>query len=366
MTLRWIEGFEATRANEVLARIYTATLATGTLGQNEGFSLATGVAVSGAQALTTPALVGAPTNTWISGFAVRGNATSPGTGVGVAFANSDGEQFKIELEAVSVGASKAGGTYYRLAAKRGATTLATSNEVFWIGNDQISWVHFEVKVVIDNSTGSFAVKYWRRKDQVGIQDITWSASNTNVDTQNQSSAGADRCTLHMTTSVYVDDWHVCDNAGSKNNDFIGPQMIVGLVVDGVGDTSEWDLQGGAANIVQAWAKAATSTDVDLRMNSQTSGDIQLATLSALTGIREVSVTGVRQTHYGRMETSLTLAIDMLWRKTTGTPATFNGLTYTLDSTLSEGFVEVLENDPNTATDWIVADIDGLQIGAERA
>lgn len=380
MALRWLEGWEASVNMTHLARIYAT--ATGSLIQEDGANEDAGEAVSSGTALfETPPLVGSPADSWIIGLAFRPDDTTTinnGNVPYVGLSNSDGEQIRFEFLMDNPSSSKPGGNAYKIRVMRGATELASSVQKFQLGAGTVDelWVYFEFKVTIDDSTGSFEGRYsFCRKPSMGQNNaLSWDAANTSVDTKNQSSAGADRFTLSMVTgsgsdTCATDDIYVCDSSGSKNNDYLGRVVIIDQKPAGDGDTTDWVLAGGASSTQQAWDEGVTAASDDLRVTSDTTSDVHLATVDPLTillGANTVIV-GIRHDIVARMETTGDLDILHMFRKTTGTPAeTDAGDALNVDSTTYKGHAVVLEDDPNTATDWDLADMNSYQYGVANA
>lgn len=120
-----------------------------------------------------------------------------------------------------------------LTIKRGTTTLGTSAASVITEN---SWHSFELKLVTNNSTGSYEI----RIDNIDV------LSATGVDTQQ----GTDdyHSVLRFTgwggtLSTVVcrfDDLWICDGTGSDNNNFLGSGMQVATISPNTdGDSSDW-------------------------------------------------------------------------------------------------------------------------------
>jgi hypothetical protein len=203
----------------------------------------------------------------------------------------------------------------------------------------------------------------------GYTTLAWDAANTSLDTQNQTSAGALSVGIRM-SNCRTDDIYICDGTGSKNNDYIGKIVVAGQKPSGNGATVEFDLAGGATDTQNAWNEGVTvdpSTGADdRRLSTDETDEVHLATVSALSGVAPgAGVVGLRQDLVLRMETSGDLDIAHRYRKTTGTPAETDGGVFNIDTT---GFVvssDITENDPNTATDWVLADLSSYQHGARN-
>lgn len=273
MALHWFEGWEGatTAVTTHQARVYAT--ATGTATSVDGASVDINEAIASDDAVfITPTFSGGVQNSWILGLAFRPHDAieiEDGSAAYLAMGNTDGEQFRIEFaDATPPASAKPGGIYYRIRVMRGATELASSDQKFIVRSSiDEDWIYFEFKVTIDNAVGSFEGRYQyirkpsRNNDGAGgTMALTWDAANTNVDTQEQGTTGADRFTISFDTgntndAVAMDDIYCCDSTGAKNNDYLGkvivqgakPSTVGGGAQAGDGDTVEWVLAGGAAS-----------------------------------------------------------------------------------------------------------------------
>jgi hypothetical protein len=300
----------------------------------------------------------------------------------VALHNTDGEQLRIEVYEYTPASSKPGGLYYGWRVMRGAVEIAKTVEVFALDTDDRAWIHFEFKVTIDNATGSIEGRFRRYKTAAnptgGFETFTWDASVTNVDTQNQTSTGADSFSLSFNTGTAsdtcaFDNVYVMDSTGAKNNDFLGrcfiTPMKITTVGGGDGDTTDWTL-ATATDTEDAWQETNTAVEDDDRLTSDTIGQIHLAQMGGVSGVMDfmdqASIIGVRMDLHARMETTGDLDIGFMWRKTTGTPAQVEfGTALNVDSTTMEAAAVIAEDDPNTLTDWVLADLQSYQLGAKN-
>ena len=370
--LRKLEGFEGLRHITQLARHYE--VATGTIAEDTGhrgsnFSISSSTLLLRTRDLLDGA---ADENVWIVGipFNVDGGAFSAGQTIHpwVALRSAAGEQLRFDL--IPAVDSKPGGAYYKLRASRGATVLATSVERFPGTISALDWTYFEIKATVrTGANGSFSARYHSRRNKNVA--ITWDASTTGINTANQGADGADRVEISLannsTVTLLIDNVYVCDGTGSVNNDFLGEPEIEVLDVSGDGATVQWDNNGGAASLEDAWNEAAdiqTITDDDKRVTTKDVGDISLAALTNPVLIRSVTVIGVESRIVGKMEASGTRDVQFFYRKTTGSPAQVGTDIVTFSDTALIGHQNVRETDPNTAAAWVVADVDGLQVGVE--
>ena len=387
MALKWFEGFEgATTVFAHHARIYAT--ATGSVSAVNGASVVADEAVSSDDALFITPDFGAVQNSWILGVAFRAVDTAEiedGAAAYLAMGNTDGEQVRFEFaDATLGGPAKPGAVYYKIRVMRGSTELASSNEVFILGdNTDEHWIYFEFKTTIDNASGSFEGRFQhiRKPSQNnggagGTTALTWDAANTSVDTQEQTSTGADRFTISMNTGntndpVAMDDIYCCDSTGAKNNDYLGKIIIQGQKPlnsgGGDGDTVAWDLAGGATSTFDAWFETLVAIEDDERLTSDVTTEVHLCVVEPLTVLTNPNgtIVGVRLDTVQHMETTGDADIAQMWRKTTATAGETNSGTINVATTTYEGLTTVLEDEPNTATDWDQADLDSYQYGVRN-
>lgn len=371
MTLRHLDGFEGQRDVALFARSYAST--SGTIASQSGQRIGNAIASNNLVVRTFDLLDGgADQNVWVIGFAFRATSTgwsnSATTHPYFAFRNAGGEQIRLEI-APSV-QSFPGGSNYKIRVVRGSTTLATSVQTFNGANADGSWTYFEFKVTVRTSTnGSFSARYHDKKNR--NQTVTWDAANTGVNTANQGADGADRAEMSLsnnnTVTLALDNVYILDGAGSVNNDMIGEVEIEAMDVSSNGDTVQWLTNGGAASLEDAWNESAivqSTAEDDSRVSSYSVGQISLATLTNPVFLRNVAIVGTQMRVFARMEASGTRDIQHFYRKTTGTPAQVGTKITTLSSTTIVCSTDTRETDPNTSAAWVVADLDGLQVGVE--
>jgi hypothetical protein len=372
MALRWLEAGMACQNETIFARLYATV--SGAVGNSYADEYARNLWESSNLILKTPAVVGSVANTWFVGFGFTMPTgelnTSPSAFPHVGLYDGVGEQLRIEV--VAANDTKPGGSYYKLRVKRGATVLATTVERFSGANLPTRRVYFEFKSVVRTSTnGSFELKYHDFK--TGVHTATWDAANTGINTANQGTDGADRFQFAWTTGDVLDrvsltDIYVLDNTGSKNNDYLGVLYCEALKPAGTGTTNTWVLAGSAASVEDALDEGAATQSTledDRRITSDVVGDLTLATMSDLSSkIATTRIVGVQTRIFGKMETVGSRDVQFFYRKTTGSPAQIGTAILDLDSTTIVGEADTLESDPNTSADWVIADINGVQMGVE--
>jgi hypothetical protein len=374
MALRWLEAIQGCQNIAIFGRLYTNTA--GGVGVSYTDMFGRTQFDSSDLTLRTPSLVGSVENTWIIGFGFQIRSGSMGAAPSafphVGLRNSAGDQIRLEM--VDASDTKPGGSYYKLRVMRGATELARTVERFSGALIDTRRTYFEFKVVVRTGTnGSFSLRYHTHKDGTGFSTATWSAANTGINTANQGTDGADRLTISWTSGnatnrMAFTDLYVCDNTGAKNNDFLGVLYMEALDPASNGNELDWVLAGSATTIEDALNEGATVQSVaedDKRITSDTVGDISLVAMSNLSAaILTTTIVGMQVRLYGQMDTTGSRDVQFFYRKTTGTPAQVGTAILDLDSTMLVGEADIQENDPNTATNWVIADINGIELGVE--
>jgi len=370
---RWSEGFEGILVAALFSRVYATVSGSIAPGSAAGHR-STNPGTSDDFHMTTVDLLdgAADEKTWIINFAFRTNEASgfnttqneiPFIGI----RSSAGEQLRLEF--IAANDTRPGGTYYKLRVMRGATELATTVQQWAAHQNDIEWVDFEFKTTVRTGiNGSFSLKYTTR--ETISTTATWSAANTGINTANQGADGADRMEFSWDTGtdnaeVSFDNIVIMDSTGTVNNDFVGVTSTEALDVTGNGDTLQWDLDGGAASLEDAWNESPTiqtTLEDDKRVSTDVVGDIELATMSDPISARNTTIVGIQTRLYGRMEASGTRDVQFFYRKTTGTPAQIGTKIVTFPDSSMRGFADTLEEDPNTGAPWVIADIDGVQMG----
>lgn len=374
MALRWLEASQGCRHATIFARLYATV--SGAVGSEYTDQFGRTQFDSSNLLLRTGPIVGSVQNTWVVGFGFQLTQattldTSPSAFPHVGLRNSAGEQLRIE--AVDASETKPGGIYYKLRVMRGATELARTVQRFNGASQDTARTYFEFKATVRTSTnGSFSLRYHTLKGGATAFTATWDAANTGVNTANQGSDGADRHEFAWTTgsadTVAFTDIYVLDSTGAKNNDFIGVVYMEAMKPDGTGTTNNWVLAGGAADVQDALEEAAATQSTledDRRVTSDDIGDITLATMSNLSSkFGTTAIVGMQVRLYGKMETTGSRDVQFFYRKTTGTPAQVGTSILDLDSTSIVGEADTQEDDPNTAATFVLADIQGIQLGFE--
>lgn len=209
MTLRHFDGFELGDAKlRYLSNINTLFDTTATrLSYGRALGLDGGQVVG----ISVPAAA-----TIVTGFAI--NITDTGGYLTVYGDGNTTQHITISLDS---------GDFIR--ARRG-TTSGTVLGISSIPTPE-GWFYFEAKITIHDTTGAIVLK-------VNGNEVL---NLSNIDTKNggtNNSIDVVKLGSSVGNFVYVDDWYVCDTAGSVNNDFLGDIRVFTLAPNGNGNSSQ--------------------------------------------------------------------------------------------------------------------------------
>jgi hypothetical protein len=223
------------------------------------------------------------------------------------------------------------------------TLLASSSALGTIAFDR--WFYLELGFSI-GATASIEV----RLNGVTIFDL--------VDVNNQGAGGNPWWNLfrmcQFNNGWYMDDFYVCDDQGTVNNNFLGNARVRTLLPNGPGDLTEWDRSNtGLAN----WQNVRnTGIDDTLYAYTPTVGEQDLYTIDPQ--VYAPTVFGVQLGGFYRQDDATQRYIKNAM-KTGGTiyrgaqQATYQSYTYQRD---------MFELNPYTGLPFTPAEVNGLQIG----
>jgi hypothetical protein len=187
-------------------------------------------------------LLGGARTTLIVGVAVRWSGTPTVSPSLITLQLAGAEQISLRLNSTQ-----------QLVISRAGTTLATGTTVL-LNN---VWHYLEFKVFIADSGGTAAVRL------NGVPEVSVSSA----DTKGQTGTGADQVRLGGTTSQSItndwDDFYVCDDTGTVNNDFLGDVRVEAIFPNGNGNSSQ--LVGNDGNSTDNYLlvdEAAPNSDTD--------------------------------------------------------------------------------------------------------
>lgn len=207
------------------------------------------------------------------------------------------------------------------------------------------WFYVEFKIIIGN-TGSFELK---------INEVS-QLDESAIDTQ--ANADGSSCFASFVSVLvwrWMDDIYICDSVGSDNNDFLGDCQVIGKFPDGDGSSSDFSPQGAGDNYVEVDEQ---DRDDDSTYSDGDRGDTDYYTYDDLTVsylIRGVQLnTVVRTTDAGSMS---------IKNKVQSNNAVTNGEERFVSVTYSTEY-DIVINDPNTGSPWLITGINAAEFGLE--
>lgn len=279
--------------------------------------------------------------TIISGFALR---------TGINFDTQVSRPFfcLLNSETIYTGivfASGGGG----LVAVRGSTNIGSTTSVSFTAN---TWYYVEVKMVLDDSTGSVEVKV----------NGTTHLNLTGVDTNPAAGTVYDQVRWQSGTtsnqSIDIDDMYLLNGAGGQYDDFLGDVTVETIRPDGNGNSSQWVGSDADSTDNYLLVDEATYDSADY-VQSATTNNKDLYTYGALaagTGsVKGVVAHGVMQKTASGTQNA---------RQITRIGGTnYNGSSVGLTTT-DDLHVQVWEESPATTSDWTISEVNGAEFGVE--
>lgn len=228
------------------------------------------------------------------------------------------------------------------------TILGTSSGITL---DAYVWFYVEVKVVISDTVGQVVIN---------INETEVLSTSADKDTLNGSNAycGSVRIGQCGRQITWWDDFYVCDDSGSKNNDFLGDVRIDVVRPDGAGAYTDFTPSAGSnyQNVDDSQGPDDDSTYNDGasigNQDSYALGDLSSPAGTTIHGVKP-QIT-VRKTDAGAMEAKI---------------LTRAGITDDLGDAilLSDSFTthtKILEDNPDDSAAWEDADVNGMEVGVE--
>lgn len=331
MALQFCDSFDHYTSVADMSLKWTSVAGTPTIGAT-GRNSTNGMTLSGSSGIVRKTISSTPT-TLVAGCAVKrvGGLTAT-----MLMAFGDGATFQVECRHDASGFI----TITRNGTVLATSTLQISADVFY---------HLQFKATINNTTGSAEVK---------INDAVW-VTVSGVDTQNTANAYTNGVILQNTsnslTLVYDDFW-LCDTTGSVNNDYLGDVRIECLFPTGAGNSTQWTPSAGSnyQNVDD------TAPDGDTTYNSSNTpgqiDDFAFGDLVTAAG----TVKAVQNIIIARKDDAGTRTLR---RKAYISSNYYDGANFNL-STSYAMYMEVLEQNPNTAAAWLIAGVNGANWGYE--
>jgi len=289
-------------------------------------------------------------NTITMGFGLRFNAhstlvNSGAQGLYVELGAS--EQCHVEMESnVSLG--------FRFDIYRGSTLIASSSR-FAFG----VWHYFEIQLTVRTGTnGAYEIRH------NGVLDV-------NAGSVNLADTGGDgwdiwamRYSSNLGSIVRYDDMFVNNGAGSTNTSFLGPSIVEGLLPNANGATIQWTNNGtgdnytsvddvGTSNPDDTGAGGTNGSDTNAQIDLYAFEDLQ-----HITGTVHAVQVGIQLA----MAAAGTRTVRGKYRDPDTTVVNLDS--HVVDATAFDEFTQTLDQNPNSAAAWDIADIDDGQFGVE--
>jgi len=343
MAVRWIEGFETYQTGTQWDRRYAT--------RTGSFTIQAGRVFGSSGSLGAPVFV-APSfglaDAWGIGFGVNFLAQTGALSVGDGFYIEKGTTEQVHLEFVKNAGS------FEVKLMRATTQLAITTSAFAYG----VWHHFELKVTVHPSTGAYELRH----NEVAV----FSASGVN--TANEGTSQADVFAIRFastSTNNRFDDIFVWDGTGASNNDFLGDCISEGIEVNADGFTIQWTNDAGTGsnfqNVDDPGNTTPDETGAGGTNSSDTVGQKDLYGYTDLTQIQG-NILAVQVDTQMAMASAGSRTVKLRFRDDGGVEA--DGDTFTVSSTVYDGFSDVLDVNPQSLAAWDVADINGGQFGVE--
>lgn len=220
----------------------------------------------------------------------------------------------------------------------GANNFTSSGKNGYIKN--LMWNYLETKLTFTN-TGSYEIRLNGYTILSGTGDMT---------------ATSDGVNNFEIRGWVLDDIYICDNTGSKNNDFLGDSQIVGILPNSDGNYTSWTPNSGLTHYSRVNEVPPTFNDSSY-VSTGTITNIDSYVYSNISGTNFTDVAGLQVNTIARKDDGATREISALARYN-GTDAF--GSTKTLTSSYST-YEEIFEED-STGTNWTETNINSAEFG----
>jgi len=238
--MAWLWGngwdfYNASDAGEVMSdtnsHIYSGTIGQAILnsGSNTRFNYGQAILFNGCT-IQTVAFANS-TTIWVNSNLFGISFTVGATAKGIGFRLMDGSSAQVGVWL------RQGGDFIVTNGPYNGTILATS-QVFFAGQ---VWHHFQIKVVINNTTGSVTI----RRD--GNTSDDWTSGNIN--TRNGTTTAQCNSVLFSTGDFgnYLDDTYIFNDQGAAPNNWQGDVRAVQQLPSSDSSTPQWSRSTGTTN-----------------------------------------------------------------------------------------------------------------------
>lgn len=339
MALRFTEGFETRQSGTYLARAWE-TLAGAAVSLNVPRKAGSASCLATNFTLTTYPLVDPIENTWIVQFGHFMNATTSSSSMTICDASGTAQLTLLFATGTTTNS-------FTIAVKRGSTTLATTGE--FSGH---MWHLIEFKATIRTGiNGSYELKV------DGVSVLSDGSENT-------ANTGADGASVFEFNwggaSCRFDDIVICDDTGGIHDDFLGDKVILGILPNADGASSQWLPSTGSAHSVLVDDTAVTPNDDDY-VSSNVDSDLDLFEFGNLTAMADDgTLDAVVVFPTAAMFSTGARGCKVRFRNSGGSTA--DSAQFDVTSKTYRMFTIVFDEDPVAAAAWTKTALDGGQLG----
>jgi hypothetical protein len=208
-----------------------------------------------------------------------------------------------------------------------------------------TWYYVEMKAYCASSGGYVIVRL------NGVEVLNVSGINTAYDSNNPN-VTIFRIKGH--SDFYFDDWYICDNSGTKNNDFLGDIKVLSYTPTRDGSHIDFSPVGAASNY-QAVNEALQNSDTNYVTQSGIGMyDLYGFTAPSISG----SLLGIQQTVTARKDDSGTRFIKLIGSY--GSNSAESSSISLLDSYRT--YFNIYESRIGTNEDWTFNDLNSAEFG----
>lgn len=217
------------------------------------------------------------------------------------------------------------------------------------------YFYLEALATIHDSTGAVTVQL------NGTPVLTL----TSQDTNNAGAVGTiDNIQLEgSAANIYIDDFYIIDTAGaSPQNTLLGDTRVDSAIPNADGTTNNWTTVFPASPVTHFDKVDEVPPDGDgTYLSDFTGGALELFGISTLPDADGVSpIFGVQLALVARKNKSAARSIRAKLRSGS---TNYNGSAFALDIPYAH-YLSIFQQDPDTAADWVEADLNAIEIGAE--
>ena len=297
------------------------------------------------------------------------------SGMGLSAANGSTIIFGVANKLISTGTDQqwvcikynaaTGANYHHILVFANTTsntyTIASSDSTTWIGTTPSvgnirDWHYIEFKITFHDTAGSVEVRL------NGASTPFFSVTGVKTKQPGQNNIGAiwfgdrDNASLGYGYTFYLDDFYLCDDTGTTNNDFLGECRVETLVPTSDTSTNEFVPSTGTDHF--ALVDETTSSTADY-LTSTIVGQKELFNVTDLSNTPAI-IYGVQATAYmGKTNIGPKQAKILVNSNSTESASDAIDL-----NTSPIAYTMLLETNPDGNIAWDQTSIDAIQIGVE--